>query len=628
MEENFKDQITQYIKENYYQEILQKVSSHVAQLHKKKEIYTDTMISPDTVTIEDMGIYSVPLSKGLGKRIVFRIIVNVTLLLSENGGNPPVKKWMWFVVPMSAELNGGIQDYQFHTITEYDNSQYQDKNALREYGYPNIRSEETETYAKDFLLKYCPEVLIQPMPTPVDTILEKMKLQKFPAPLPKDVYGRLFFRPTSAEIYVNGHRQKAAIPEGTILYRTAPNQNHNTGSCNFTVVHQCVHWELHRNSFELQMLFHPHQNYTICSSQKSKNLSIAYQTALSWMEWQANSIAAKILIPAETGKAKLEELFSFYSTDEHLRQSEITKKVIDTFADFFQVTPRTAKRRAVDLGFIRAEGVYNYVDKHHVPPFFFNEKKLGKNQTFIVPETAAKKVLSKSKYKQEYQDESYVYAQGAVVKNQSKYVTYDANNTWQLTEYTLEHMDEGCLIFVSIPGDNSEQRENDYQLSQANNDADLSASASKITVSAVSNGHQLIDGIPCYNGQPDVHAMSNMMALDFPRCLHTLISKFNVNVKTLAKNSGLSDTLIYNYCKGETDPTLGSVLAICVGMHLDPNFSLVLLEKAKISLHCNDPKDMACRYILNKLYKTNIQQCNIFLEQQGINLRLPARGKV
>ena len=81
------------------------------------------------------------------------------------------------------------------------------------------------------------------------------------------------------------------------------------------------------------------------------------------MEWQANAIAPKILIPAKTGRAKLSELlYALSRAFPSDSKASIMQLAISEFADFFKVSTMAAKIRAIELGFDQAAGVFNYVD--------------------------------------------------------------------------------------------------------------------------------------------------------------------------------------------------------------------------------------------------------------------------
>lgn len=116
-----------------------------------------------------------------------------------------------------------------------------------------------------------------------------------------------------------------------------------------------------------------------------KKKSNELEDELSWMEWQANALAPKILIPAKTGKEKLSEILNrlHRAYCGRLRDGYVMELAISEFADFFKVSTIAAKIRAVELGFEQAAGVFNFVDGKNYPPFSFRKGSLKKGQTFV-----------------------------------------------------------------------------------------------------------------------------------------------------------------------------------------------------------------------------------------------------
>lgn len=108
-----------------------------------------------------------------------------------------------------------------------------------------------------------------------------------------------------------------------------------------------------------------------------------FENLLAWMEWQANALPPRILIPKKTGKQKLNEILgNLTRTLPSARKAEIMQYAIREFANFFNVSTTAAKIRAIE--FELAAGVFNYVDGKYYSPFLFVKGSLNKNQTFIV----------------------------------------------------------------------------------------------------------------------------------------------------------------------------------------------------------------------------------------------------
>lgn len=136
----------------------------------------------------------------------------------------------------------------------------------------------------------------------------------------------------------------------------------NIGCVNNTIIHECVHWDRHSKFFELQKLFNKNLNSISCHVVEGERPE-EKRNALQWMEWQANALAPKILMPAEMTKRKIEELLIRYHVEfSRLNEADIMQMVLTELSDFFGVSLQAAKLRAVDLGYNQAIGILQYVD--------------------------------------------------------------------------------------------------------------------------------------------------------------------------------------------------------------------------------------------------------------------------
>ena len=221
------------------------------------------------------------------------------------------------------------------------------------------------------------------------------------------------------------------------------------GSVNNTIIHECVHWDKHYKFFELQKLINPELTSISCAVvEEYKKGAGGLSEELAWMEWQANAIAPKILIPAKTGRAKLSELlYTLSRAFPSDSKASIMQLAISEFADFFKVSTMAAKIRAIELGFDQAAGVFNYVDGQYYPPFSFAKGSLKKDQTFIIDRNNA---IIESLFNQDLAEDfkagRFIHAGGMMVINDPKYVVVQ-NEQAELTEYALAHVDECCLVF-------------------------------------------------------------------------------------------------------------------------------------------------------------------------------------
>lgn len=103
-------------------------------------------------------------------------------------------------------------------------------------------------------------------------------------------------------------------------------------------------------------------------------------SAEDWMEWQANGIATKILMPSNTTKLKINALYKKYKINENEKENlHKIEIIIDELSQFYGVSKQAAKVRMKELGYNAAEGVYTYVNGKYTPSFAFRADSIGKN---------------------------------------------------------------------------------------------------------------------------------------------------------------------------------------------------------------------------------------------------------
>lgn len=206
------------------------------------------------------------------------------------------------------------------------------------------------------------------------------------------------------------------------------------------------------------------------------------------MEWQANDLAPKILIPAKTGKAKLSEILNRLHRSYRgcLRDGYVMELAISEFVEFFKASTTAAKIRAVELGFDQAAGVFNFVDGKNYPPFSFKKGSLKKGQTFIIDRN---NISIESLFNEDLADVfkagRFIHAGVLFVINAPKYVSIVEDTGPTLTEYALEHVDECYLVFDRTTRISTQYDDSFYRICFLCHDAD-----SKSFVEAKFNPHE------------------------------------------------------------------------------------------------------------------------------------------
>lgn len=634
------DTFAAYLEDVYYNQIFSKIKSYLFNNKGRLDLSTSVVPDPSYVELSDFQIMSINYHESDTDRIECKIAIRAEVEISGRGRRDyeSDSTECWLSIPFSATLKNGLKHVNIGYASEYSRELFRAEDALTKYLVPYIYAKDLDKHAEKFLERYCPRALKEPMPLPIKEIVEQMGLTVYHAPLPGGIFGRTYFNDTNVKVYGNKactEIVEKSISSGTVLVNPDVFFMRNIGSVNNTVIHECVHWDKHYKFFELQKLLNPDIQAISCAVvEEYKKKPNQLEDELSWMEWQANALTPKILIPAKTGKSKLSEILnrlrsSFHG---HLRNGYIMELAISEFADFFKVSTTAAKIRAVELGFEQTAGVFNFVDGKNYPPFFFQKGSLKKGQTFIIDRN---NIIIESLFNQNLADDfkagRFIHAGGLFVINDPKYVSIIEDTEPALTEYALEHVDECCLVFDRTTRVSSHYDDSFYRLCFLCRDAD-----SKSFVEAKFN--------PREGKNEDVQKRAREMATiaaeakrisdilaeipsSFCGTLDYHIKRRKYTNEKLEERTGISSRMLQDYRnKKDAKPTLQSVLALCIGLNLHPSFSYDLIAKAGYNIMTASEEFLVYRYLIDNHHMENIFMWNEKLRDAGIPQQLPKNG--
>ena len=153
---------------------------------------------------------------------------------------------------------------------------------------------------------------------------------------------------------------------------------------NNTIVHECVHWDLHRKVFELEHLYNSEATQIKCmviGGVKDSKI----RTATDNMEWQANSLAPRIQMPIDQFKTKATSFIrKHHEKYGDVPLVDIMEPVIEELAVFFCVSRQAAKIRMVEAGYQDAIGAFTYIDGRYVRPHAFKKDAVERHQTYSI----------------------------------------------------------------------------------------------------------------------------------------------------------------------------------------------------------------------------------------------------
>lgn len=617
---SFKD----YINDHFYDSIFQVVSAYVEENPQNLDCSTHKVRDPDAARLDDMTLRMLDITGTICNELKLDVIVIAEIEISETNPRHELESDLgnqWFRVSCSCDVSDGIKNFRVGDVRIYWPDHRKKPGQLSDYLVPIIHKEDLDATAEDFLHQYYPEALEKPTRISVQELTKRMGLTIRQEHLTKNcsVFGQVFFDDCIVPCYdqERGVYKDVAVEEGTVLVDPDVFFMYTLGSYNNTIVHECVHWGLHRRFFELEKLYNPEAKSIICQVREGE-ANEKKRSPLEWMEWQANQLAPRIMMPATQARAKIEELFENKRMEfPHAPDSDILERVIIDLAEFFGASKQAAKIRMIDLGYNEAIGVFNYTDRHYVQGHSFQSKALAKNQTFNISQSdLAFLFATDNVFRPKIESGSYVYVDSHLCINNSKYIGRTAAGTACLTDYALQHMDECCLAF-----DVTTKKVRDYGVAYYTECALFKSalSDSKEEVSFPDNAfNKAIDAAALDNAEfresvlAQRRAIKLLAPMEFPEALDKLMQDMHVTNDALANDCLLSPDTIRRFRTGGKHPKLPTVIALCVGLKLPSLISGELVKKAGYSFNYSE-RDIAYQVILSSMTQNSIYECNEML---------------
>jgi hypothetical protein len=603
------------------------VSEYIAENFRGLELRSHTVQEPDEVYLSSLHFHRLIPYDAPGDKIKFDVVVSADIAIFEtfHSDTRDGEVTRWFRVSCEALLSNGLSGFQIKSIEIYDYLENSKHGLLTDTLVPIIYTAELEKIAEDILAEVYPEALAAPMAIDVREFAKRMGLSVRAESLSRGgtIFGEMIFRDCSVEHFdvANQRFNLIDVEQGTILVDPEIYFLRTLGSWNNTVIHECVHWRKHRKAFELERLYNENARMIRCQvSEGTKDEQKRSDT--EWMEWHANSLAPRIMMPLRPFREKAAEVIANLSRTERTEQlPDVISDTIVELSKFFDVSIQAAKIRMIDAGYEEAVGAFEYVDNHYVTPYTFAGEPIEKNQTFSVPATDALIEYAVNPVLRQMLDTgNYLYIDSHYCIDDPKYVVKNEYGLLKLTDYAKTHIDECCLIFerVSRRNDNyGVQRyaecalfqsavsktiaEFKYRDIERNKVTDERAKSLKAESLAVKETAKIVRELPA----------------TFAGSLEMLMKWRRLTVEQLAENALTSPKTIQRM---RNDPghnwELSTIIAVCIGLQLPPYISFDLVTKAGLAFKATE-EHITYKHLLTVYCQSTIIECNEFLEEAG-----------
>lgn len=611
------------IEDMFYNDIFNALSAFIEDNPNKLESNSYCIQSPDEAVLFDFEVKYVDITDSAGNGILFDVVVSTEIEVAEtlrrNRETDAIEQW--FRISCTAELEDGLQNFHISEIQIYSKHRKSKQNNLSEYLVPIIYKEQLDDIAEAFLEKYYPEALAEPMPIPAREVAKRMGLDVQEVHITKtcSVFGQIYFSDCEIQYYDSDTKEykPLTVKRGTILVDPNVYFMRNVGSMNNTIIHECVHWDLHKKFFELEKLYNKEARAISCQVQEGIRPE-SNRSPLDWMEWQANALAPRILMPIKQTRQKIEELIEknkrVLQTD---NIADIMESVVFELSDFFEVSKQAAKIRMIDLGYTEAIGVFTYVDDHYISNYAFERSALKKKQTFTIGmQDALFEYATNPDFRKLIDSGKYVYVDAHFCINDTKYVIRNENGYAELTDYARQHIDECCLVF------DIKTRRNDRYGTKFYTECVLFRNVISDTIIEAKYNHsvqnQLTEAraLEIKKIKEEAKRTANIMRslpATFSDTLIAHMDRLNITVENLEEKSLVNARTIQRMRNDERyQPKLATIVAVCIGLQLSPILSADMIRKSGNTFRATE-EHIIYQMLLNSHYQNSIYECNEIL---------------
>ena len=425
------------------------------------------------------------------------------------------------------------------------------------------------------------------------------------------VYLPLYKRPRTASILFFGPGEVLTAADSEEKLEPIPVKvNGNTivlntrkpGQERDAIFHECFHYVEHRLFFQLQQLHNTDISYL--AKWKPVELKKDERSPIEWIEWQAHIGSQCLQMPKRLLRKRIsDELSDMQKLGRHMgfKLQAAGRKL----AKEFNVYNYQLRNRMIHVGFPAAKGALNFVEDDYITPFAFELGECHGSQTFVIsPKEVADEYVRNEAFRKLIDTGRYIYADGHVCLNESQYVVRQGDKL-RLTEWANSHVDQCCLRFVR---NYIRDKHSHYVFGQLNSDEEYNGRS--LALSLQSSAEDALK-----QAQEMSQVLLNLPG-SFSGTLVAHMKRVGITRERLAEEAMMSGTMIKRMRTSERDLTLDQVIAVCIGLHIPPEYSFDLIEKAGFRLR-NTPEHLIYKSILQTMYMEKLMNIQKLLIKCG-----------
>lgn len=612
-----RNDLEEFIYKICYQPIWTAVNSFIAVHPTALRLSTSRVKYPDSAMLLDMMLEYTNNIRIDEDTLRFDAIISCTIELQQNDdyrGLLTGEISQWIIASCEATITDKLDNLKITDIRPWTKEKKPVVSGIAASNniVPVLYKKDLDAEATAFLEKYYPQALSEPIPVPIEQIAtEKLHLNVLQGHRISDdfsIFGQICF--SKGKVLVRDifkcSETEMDVDRGTILIDAYTFWERNKGCVNNTLAHEVYHWYRHRLYATIKQIL---RNEKFIAHRCPSNMSYPSEyeewTDEQRMEWQANNMAPRILMPIQTFKVKVDELYQKYNYDDTPLKVDVLTCIADELAKFYGVSRQSALIRMKETGYPEAQLVLQQLDEKN-------------NHSFISREDVFYEYSTNESFRELLDSGKFKYVDGYIIINDEKYILKDETGKYTLTEYAWDNLTECTISFTwkRIKRSTAKGHLPEEFLHRANDEQEVSTYDKKQNTSVT----KLSDELNRKRSRFEINEGIHNLPTNGKTCWEYIFDI--INFKGLSKIhfcnlTGLGEEV---YRKAEknikTDPSVRTIVAIACGLDLDIETAEKMLSLAGRSFRESD-EDRALKFCITGFAGQPIEERNDFLESYG-----------
>lgn len=612
-----RNDLEEFIYKICYQPIWNAINNFIAVHPTALRLNTSRVKYPDSAMLLDMMLeYTANIS--IDEDILrFDAIISCTIELQQNDdyrGLLTGETSQWLIASCEATITDKLDNLKITDVRPWSKGKKTTSSgiAASKNIVPVLYKKDLDAEATTFLEKYYPQALSEPMPVPIEKIAtEELHLNVLQGHRITDdfsIFGQICFSKEKVLVcdIFKCSKTEMDVDRGTILIDAYTFWERNNGCANNTLAHEVYHWHRHRLYAAIKQIL---RNEKFIAHRCPSNMSYPSEheewTDEQRMEWQANNMAPRILMPIQTFKIKVDELYQKYNYADTPLKVAVLTCIADELAKFYGVSRHSALIRMTETGYLEAKIVLQQLDDQNCHSYISLEDvfyEYSKNKDFH-------NLLDSGKFK---------YVEGYVIINDEKYIHADESGKYALTEYAWNNLTE-CTLTFSVQRIKRSSANGKLPISilhRANDEQEVSKFEKSNNEAVLQYSEEI------QQKRQEFEKQQKLRRLHSPQksCYEAMFEI--IQAKGISKSHFCNATLLGEevYRKAEkansSKPGTRAITAFAVGLGLDIDTAEYLMKLAG-RVYSEDDEDQALKFCLTGLSGHSIEDCNDFLISYG-----------